>query len=353
MKICFFGAFDRSYARNDYIWRSLELAGNTISSCNTQLAMPTYKKYPALIKQFMALPEKPDLLFVPAFGQTIVPLAWLLGKLFGILVAFDSMVGMYETTVIERKRYRPNSFHGKKLYWVDKISLDLPKKVITGTRGYRKYLSESFSVNPKKIFVAPLGVNDELFPLQTSDDHENVRVLFLGSFIPNHGVPHIVDAARLLAEHEHIQFTFLGDGEGKPAAQQQVAEYGLTNITFKNKVSIDKLPDEIAAADIVLGNFGDTAQSQKAMAQKIVQGLCMQRTVLAGDTPATRELLTHGEDLWLVPPGNPQALADGVIKLANDPALRECLARHGRKTVLNTVTPKAISTNLHQFLFSD
>ena len=34
--------------------------------------------------------------------------------------------------------------------------------------------------------------------------------------------------------------------------------------------------------------------------------------LVASDQPVVREVLKHGQDAWLVEPGNPTALADGL-----------------------------------------
>jgi glycosyltransferase involved in cell wall biosynthesis len=46
------------------------------------------------------------------------------------------------------------------------------------------------------------------------------------------------------------------------------------------------------------------------------------------------DLVTHGETGWLVPPGDPSALARGLERLLGDPALRRRLAGAARPVAL-------------------
>jgi glycosyltransferase involved in cell wall biosynthesis len=55
--------------------------------------------------------------------------------------------------------------------------------------------------------------------------------------------------------------------------------------------------------------------------------------ILATDLPSIREVLRHGENAWLVPPGDPKALTEGIQHLLENPDLAERLARQARKDV--------------------
>jgi glycosyltransferase involved in cell wall biosynthesis len=51
--------------------------------------------------------------------------------------------------------------------------------------------------------------------------------------------------------------------------------------------------------------------------------MMMQRPVISGDSETVREALNDKEHLYLVDRGNPKALAEGILALEADPALRE------------------------------
>ena len=65
----------------------------------------------------------------------------------------------------------------------------------------------------------------------------------------------------------------------------------------------------------------------------ILEAWAHSRAVLSTQTAGALELIAHGEDAWLVPPQQPQALADGIRQLLVDEALRERLATNGRTKV--------------------
>ena len=97
-------------------------------------------------------------------------------------------------------------------------------------------------------------------------------------------------------------------------------------------IPYEELPDAYRAAGCALGIFGTGDKAARVIPNKVFQALACARPVVTADTPAARELLTDGADAILVPPGDPQALAGAVRRLAADDALAERVARAGRET---------------------
>ena len=69
---------------------------------------------------------------------------------------------------------------------------------------------------------------------------------------------------------------------------------------------------------MILGVFGRTAKAKRVVPNKVYQGLAMARPVITADSPAVREFFAPGEHLHTVPAGDPEALADAVVELAED-----------------------------------
>jgi len=65
---------------------------------------------------------------------------------------------------------------------------------------------------------------------------------------------------------------------------------------------------------------------------KVFQALACACPVVTADTPASRELLADGADALLVPPGDPEALAHAVQRIAGSTELATVLADGGRAT---------------------
>lgn len=250
--------------------------------------------------------------------------------------------------VTERRQFQPGSPQAARYAASDRVAGYLPDMLLVQTRRFAAFLESRYQLQIAKMHVAPLGVNDLLFfPHRAglTPDPARLTVLYFGSYIPNHGVPVILDAIELLRGDRRFHFRFVGDGAGKAAALAAAQTRGL-DIEFLPRVEFSEVPEQINRADIVLGVFGDTPQADMALANKVLQPLAMQKTVLAGDTHAIREHFTHGEHLQLVPLADAPALAEGLRQLAADAAMRARLAEAGYQRFRERLTPRVVGAGL-------
>jgi glycosyltransferase involved in cell wall biosynthesis len=81
------------------------------------------------------------------------------------------------------------------------------------------------------------------------------------------------------------------------------------------------------ATMLVLPNTASALSERYTSPLKLFEYLALGRAIVASDLPAIREILTPGETAWLVTPGDPRALAAGLSRLADDPALSARLSQ--------------------------
>ena len=163
-------------------------------------------------------------------------------------------------------------------------------------------------------------------------------MVYYGTFIPNHGVETVIEAARLLADRPDIRFELIGDGPDKPRAQALARNYGLSQVAFVDWMAQGELLKRVARADVCLGAFGTTPQSLMTIQNKIYEGLAMAKPVITGDGPAVRAALIHGEHVYLCRRADPAALAQAINTLCADPELCHRLAENGHSLFLAQYT---------------
>ena len=156
-------------------------------------------------------------------------------------------------------------------------------------------------------------------------------MLYYGTFIPNHGLKHIVEAAKLLSNKNDIEITFIGEGPEKNWIVGFVEENNLANVQFLPWCSQEELVEIINSADVCLGAFGQTHQSLMTVHNKVYEGMAMGKPVITGQSPAIAAQFRSGEEL-LACPRNAQGLAESILQLKEDPALRARLGANAFHT---------------------
>jgi len=89
-------------------------------------------------------------------------------------------------------------------------------------------------------------------------------------------------------------------------------------------------PGEIQGAGCSLGIFGSGGKARRVIPNKAFQAIACAAPLITADTAASRELLVDEESALLVPPGDADALASAVRRLAADTELSLRIAAGGR-----------------------
>ena len=273
-----------------------------------------------------------DVLVVGYPGQFDVFLARILSWLKHRPLVWDVFMSIYLIS-IERGLDKKNRFSISLLRKIEGMALKQPKLLILDTSEYVGWFEHNYKISPRRFRLVPTGADDRIFsPIQQNARSDDIfRVLYAGTFIPNHGVRYIVEAAKLLARNPKIMFEFIGNGPELESTRQFVAENQLTNVSFIEWMEKDRLISYMSHADVCLGAFGNTPQSLMTVQNKIYEAIAMGKPLISGDSPAIRQIFTHGEHIYLCERASGRALADAVLTLSNDKTLREKIAHNGYK----------------------
>ena len=152
-------------------------------------------------------------------------------------------------------------------------------------------------------------------------------VLFAGSFKPQKGHEVLVEAVRLAVRAGgDLHLGLAGDGARRAAIEEQVEAAGLRPVTtFFGLLDRSAMVDALAACEVVA-----MASHGEGFPLATIEAMAMERPVIATDVGGQPEIITNELTGLLVPPGNPQALADGLLRLLGDSALRDRLGTAGR-----------------------
>jgi glycosyltransferase involved in cell wall biosynthesis len=365
LRVCFFGTYRAGYMRNEILIDGLRRAGAEVLECHAPLwhgiedrvqaarggwasvgfLRRVVTAYAALLMHYRTIGPY-DVMMVAYPGQFDVFLARLLTSLRRKPLAWDILMSIY-LVAVDRGLHHDSPFTVRGMRMVEALGLRLPDLLVADTAQYVNYYCETHRLKPDRFRLVPMGADDRLFQPQPRPSADGTfRVMYYGTFIPNHGVGYIVEAARLLKGEPDIHFEFVGDGPDRAAAQSAAARDGLRNVTFIDWVPRADLAARAARADVCLGAFGLVQQSLLTVHNKIYEGLALARPVISGDSAAVRATLTHGQHVYLVDRRQPNELAQAITLLRSEPSLREHLARQGHQLYCERHSPAILGQRL-------
>lgn len=344
MKVCFFGIYDPGYARNRVLQLGFERLGHAVVHCRVDpRAHRGARKYFALWREYRKIrAERFDLVIVCFPGQSVV---WLARMLFGRRIIFDAFLSLYDSNVFDRALYGKNDPRAWKDWLLDKTGCMLARKVLLDTNAHIDYFAEQFGVARGKMVRVWIGADDSVFYPRNAPLEATFTVNFHGNFIPLQGVSTIIAAADAL-NNEDIDFRIIGSGQEFALIEKDVAKRSLARVHLLGRKPVSDISGYIASAHVSLGIFGDTEKTSRVIPNKVYEALAMGKACITADTGALRELADADDMVCAIPAANPQALADAIMRIKQNPEYRRILERSARAAYESALRPQILVENL-------
>lgn len=231
-------------------------------------------------------------------------------------LVIDAFIGLYESLIEDWGWAHPKSIRARCIILLDKIAASLADVLLIDTLIRR----DALAAHTKTPVVAlPVGAPHWAQPLPPDiTPKKQTRVLYYGNYIPLHGLSYIIDNLGALRRKDNFEFVFIGEGSLRAGIEFQSERLGLNGkIVFRDAVPTGVLIEEIHAADVVLGVFGDSPKAASVLANKVWQGLASGRRVLTRSSDALSELsMVNSEQLIAVDVTDPFALTKALEEIS-------------------------------------
>jgi glycosyltransferase involved in cell wall biosynthesis len=292
----------------------------------------------------------PDVVLVGYLGHFDVVLARILYP--RATIVLDHLVFAGDTAADRGARGMRVRF----LSALDRVATSCADIVVVDTDEHRSMLRD-----PSRATVVAVGAPDAWFTAgdlrephdaprpgaPQGQDGQPLSAVFFGLFTPLQGVGVLAEAlSRALPDTRGsgIRVTMVGSGQEYAAARRTLAT--TPGVTWVDWVDPAELPDLVASHDVCLGIFSTTPKGVRVVPNKVFQGLAAGCVVVTSDTPPQRRAL--GDHLELVPPADPDALADRLVALTEPGAL--AAARRRARSARPVIQPSAVVTPLVEAL---
>lgn len=191
-------------------------------------------------------------------------------------------------------------------------------------------------VRPEHFYVVPNGLDLRPFDHSVSLERRVVApdlppdaptLIIVGRLkIETKGHRIVLEALTRPALHD-THLLVAGDGPDRAALEGLINQMGLHG-------RVHLLGHRADVANILLlSDVAVVASTNESSPNVILEAWAARRPVVATRVGGVPELVEHGANGLLVPPSNPDALAEAAATLLHNPALRNRLAQHGRATV--------------------
>ncbi len=165
----------------------------------------------------------------------------------------------------------------------------------------------------------------------------------ISSLVPYEGLETVVEAAAKLIPHRpKLRLLIVGDGTSLPNILETARKFGISDrLMTPGRVDRDQSHLYHQALDIFVVPRISTQVTRMVTPMKSVEASASAKPVMASDLPALSELVQHNKTGLLIPAEDPEAWAQGIARLLDDPEQARTMGQAGRQWVLEERTWQA------------
>lgn len=215
--------------------------------------------------------------------------------------------------------------------WPNRMLLPLTHRVVAVAQKQKEYLAAVEGLAADRIDVIPNGIEVERFVGAGDERPSGIkRVSMIAAIRPEKGHEVLLRAAaEVLAEANPVCFWIVGDGPARPSLEALADRLGILDsvsfLGFRRDI-----PRVLAQTDVAaLASYPVVETLPVCLLEAMAAG----KPVVATRVGAVEEVVLDAQTGYLVPPGDPSALAQAILALVKDEDLATGFGRAGQARV--------------------
>jgi len=201
------------------------------------------------------------------------------------------------------------------------------------SRDIQHHIVNDFGIPPEKVTYMPFGIDTDMFAPALNPGHEAEETVLFSNrgFYPVYDMETLVRGFAIAYQKDrHLRLILKGEGPEQGRIEWLIESLGLKDVVIiKAKTAYADVPHDYRAADIFITTSVSDG-TPVSLLEAMASGLPCIATAVGG----IPEWITDGENGVLVPPRDPEALAESITRLVDAPDLRNALGADARKTVV-------------------
>ena len=208
--------------------------------------------------------------------------------------------------------------------WANRRLVKRLTHAVAVSEAVKQLWCQSDGIDPARVKVVPNGVPVPKIPVGqgTRSEPGRLRIGTVGRLSHEKGMDVLIEAFALVkAQLPQAELLLVGDGAERPRLEGMVVERGLTDSVRFLGIR-DDVPSLMTSFDIFV-----LPSRSEGLPLAILEAMAAGLPIVATNVGGVSEAVQDGKMGFLLPPEEPKALADAIIKLAGDEELRSSLGR--------------------------
>lgn len=203
-----------------------------------------------------------------------------------------------------------------------------------------------------KCFYLSNGADTLEFKVRKRKKGKEFSIMFVGLLHKIKHISPILDAVEIASKQiPDLKCYIVGDGPKRKELEDVVASKGLEKFfVFTGTVPHENLPTLLPTADILIAPFSDMEGVRYQSNVKIFEYMAVGVPIIATDVGDIKRVLGEGRAGYVVPPNNPEAIAEKIIYIRQNPKESNLRASLARKMAVEMFDWRVLAKNLEAFL---
>ncbi|MFN3476458.1 MAG: glycosyltransferase [Candidatus Methylomirabilales bacterium] len=253
-----------------------------------------------------------------------------------ILAAFVARIARVPIVIASRRSLGYFKVGKPHYLLAERLANRMTDLIVANSEAVKEDVIRQEKVEPAKVRVVYNGIDPSLYDVPADPalraelkiPEEAKIVGVVANLIHYKGHRSFLKACQTIKrKHGAVKFLLIGDGPLRGQLEELARELGLEqDVRFLG--SRHDIPELLALMDVAV-----LPSLEEGFPNAVLEAMAAGKPVVATRVGGVPEAVIHGETGLLVPPKDPQALADAILALLDDPPRAEEMGKAGRERV--------------------